>query len=370
MAYEIGTVTDTSGSFSLAHYNMIEKIRNFAVSQADIFNVQYSGNGTGTLSGETATSNAVDETWTLECIATATDGGTFSVSGEITGSTSDATVGDPYDNGKIKFTIQDGDVDFDLGDTFTFDSIKLWKEQRYDTSKENHELILKGVGFTGEEDIFVGFRTYQSETSDYYNLVAASFTGFLSDRSFDNQPQAILSGVPAHNLNINYWLSLNPQHIKFALDIEGNYQSAYVGKFLPYARPSQFPHPIVNAGMLNGTPETRYSNDNYSMPYRGNEIYYRNFEGTWVKPGCYPWSNDSITGSWKLRDTNNHYPLVPVELYEGGKHLLGALDGIYFIPGFNNTVENTLVIDGVTYVVMRDVTRTGFDDYYAIRMDI
>jgi hypothetical protein len=60
---------------------------------------------------------------------------------------------------------------------------------------------------------------------------------------------------------------------------------------------------------------------------------------------------------------------MPVELFIQTQNLFGALDGIYFITGFDNTVENTVTINGVTYVVIQDVWRTGFPDYYAIRMD-
>lgn len=48
---------------------------------------------------------------------------------------------------------------------------------------------------------------------------------------------------------------------------------------------------------------------------------------------------------------------------------LGELDGVYYVPGFDNAVENTVTIDGKQHVVFQDVARTGFNDYYALRMD-
>lgn len=77
--------------------------------------------GDGTVGSISAGDNAIAETWTLECISTATDGGTFSVIGSKTGRMDDAEVGSAYDNGKIAFTISDGDTDFAEGDTFTID---------------------------------------------------------------------------------------------------------------------------------------------------------------------------------------------------------------------------------------------------------
>jgi hypothetical protein len=54
-------------------------------------------------------------------------------------------------------------------------------------------------------------------------------------------------------------------------------------------------------------------------------------------------------------------------LYDSG-NIYGALDGIYHITGFDNVVENTLVIDGKNYVVIQDVGRTSFGDYIALEL--
>jgi hypothetical protein len=42
---------------------------------------------------------------------------------------------------------------------------------------------------------------------------------------------------------------------------------------------------------------------------------------------------------------------------------------VYYVSGFNNAVENTLTISGTPYVVIQDVYRTGFNAYYALRLD-
>lgn len=247
-----------------------------------------------------------------------------------------------------------------------------WTVLRYDTAPANRELILKGVGFSGTEEIFVGFRTYQDASADYYNLVAAAFTGYVAGNSFDTQPGAILSAVPCHNNRVDYWLTLNAQRIALAMKVGTPvYESAYVGKFLPYARPSQYPYPVVCGGMLNGVPATRFSDPNYSMPYKGARanLRMRFNDGTWRQPECYPWNNASLAGDTsQMRDTGNQYPLTRIELSDGNG-IYGELDGVRHISGFNNAVENTLVIDGKTWVVIQDVGRTGFNDYYALRMD-
>lgn len=252
-----------------------------------------------------------------------------------------------------------------------FASLNGWQVLRYKTDVDNRELILKGVGYSGEEEIFVGFRTYQNANADYYNLVAACFTGYVPSNTFDTQPGAYLSGVPAHNQRIDYWLTLNPQRIALAMKVGTPvYESCYVGKMLPYARPSQYPYPVVCAGMLNGVPATRFSDTTHSIPYKGGRpnLRMRFNDGVWRTPWAHPYNNSTLAGSSSLRETNGVYPLNPVVLGDS-QGLYGELDGICHIPGFENSVENTVQINGVTWVVMQDVYRTGFNDYYALRMD-
>jgi len=244
-----------------------------------------------------------------------------------------------------------------------------WQVLRYDTASSNRELILKGVGLSGTDEIFVGFRTYQDAGADYYNLVAAAFTGYVPGNSFDTQPGVMLSGVPAHNNRIDYWLTLNAQRIALAMKVGTPvYESCYVGKFLPYATPSQYPYPIACGGMLNGVPATRFSETTHSIPYKGNRpnLRTRFNDGAWKQPDCWPWNSDIHAGATQARDTEGVYTTFPVVLSDANG-VYGELDGIFFISGFNNAVENTSAAGSL--VVIQDVARTGFTDYYAMRLD-
>ncbi|MDN5622893.1 MAG: hypothetical protein L0G96_07155 [Acinetobacter sp.] len=249
----------------------------------------------------------------------------------------------------------------------------FWEVMRYDTSVANRELILKGKGYTGTEEIYVGVRTYQDASADYYNLCVATFTGYVPSNTFDTQPGVRLSGVPAHNQRIDYWLTVNAQRIACCMKVGTPvYEHFYIGKFFPYARPSQYPYPIVCAGMLSGAAATRYSDTSHSMPYKGNRVNLsiRSNNG-YVQPYSYPWQNANLAGgNYQLRDTGDIYPLLSVELNDGSSNIWGALDGVFFISGFNNVVENTLNINTTDFVVLQDVARTGFYDYLALRLDV
>lgn len=244
-----------------------------------------------------------------------------------------------------------------------------WVVLRYDTAPANRELILKGPGMSGTEEIFVGFRTYQDVGGDYYNLLAATFIGYVAGNTFDTQPGAALSGVPAHNNRIDYWLTLNGQRIVLAMKVGTPvYETAYVGKFLPRALPGQYPAPLVCGGMLTGAAATRFSDTAHSMPFKGNRNNFklRDPGGAWGNAFAWPFQNAVMTA---LRDTDGRYPLTPIVVNDNTDDTWGELDGIFHISGFNNAVENVISLDGKTYVVIQDVYRTGFGDYVAIRMD-
>jgi hypothetical protein len=252
-----------------------------------------------------------------------------------------------------------------------------WTTLRYDNTLAVRELIMKGVGLSGTEEIFVGFRSYESVVSDYYNLSVAGFTGYVAGNTFAAQPGYIESGVPATSTRIDYWLVVNAQRIAFALKVGTPvYESAYVGKILPYATPTQFPYPLVVAGMLSGVPGTRFSDTAQAMPYRGNRTNcrLRFIDGSWLTPECAPWNNAMLMGGGtsgtdsRIWVTDAGYQLLRIVMTTSQGDF-GEFDGIYQITGYGpNATENTLVIDGMTYVVIQDVYRNTFDSYYALRL--
>ena len=46
-----------------------------------------------------------------------------------------------------------------------------WTTLRYDAVSANREWIGKSLGLSGNEEIYIGIRTYQSVTGYYYNLL-------------------------------------------------------------------------------------------------------------------------------------------------------------------------------------------------------
>jgi hypothetical protein len=381
MPSQISFVDNTG---ALAHYNLLSAIRLFCGGFGVIGTIGGARTGTGTLTGTEASPTSVSETWTL----TATSATNFTVSGSVSGAQAAATVGTPYSISKLVFLLTAGGTAFVAGDVFTIPVVRgaaavagisydILRYTTVDAEASGYELIMRAHGLTGLEDIYIGLRTYHNISADYYNLLAGVFTGYVPGNTFDTQPGASLAGVPAHNNRIDYWLSMNGQRIAMGMKVGTPvFEHFYLGKFLPYSRPSQYPYPVVCGGMLVGAAATRFSETTHDFYLRGNSASGRlRTPGGWINAFCYPWGNSYIAGtsssglSLQLRDTGTQYSLLPVELHDNSANLYGQLDGIHYISGFNNAVENTLVIGGVNYVVMQSVNRTGHTDYYAMRLD-
>ncbi len=315
----------------------------------------------------------------------------------------------------------------------TFAETAGWTTLRYDTAIPERELILRSTGTTAEEQITVGFKAYQNAAADYYNLLAATMTGFVAGNAFETQPGIKTSGVPCHNQAVTYVLTANPRRIVGAFKVGSPiYAHVYVGKALPYARPGEYPSPLIVAGHFDGREAKRYS-DLHWFPYKGvrgssdsgyndGHLYLRDQAGAWKKVQISPFGNgannvatsNALAGepvgnggasNRCLVPAGTLYQPQPLELYEmrlgaydgalnvypTSGNLYGLLDGVSFVSGYNNASENVLqlggsaVIDqtgmtakqaveairavsGRAFVVLQDGARTGWRDHIALEL--
>lgn len=283
-----------------------------------------------------------------------------------------------------------------------------WVTLRSVTSGD-HELILKGEGLSGTEEIFIGFKCYHNVSADFYNIASATMVGYVAGNTFEGQPGISISGVPCHNNAVTYFVTANAQRIAGCFKVGTPvYTHFYEGKFFPYARPGEFPSPLISAGMLDGADEIRFSNTDLEFPYKGtgaapNFLRMRNQAGAWVMPMTWPWKDqrvglqELIAGPASspfrraLVSYHDQYTPLPVILFDLTPNVYGELDGIFMISGFNNGVENVLqyggdsLVDqtgltvleavdailaenGRAFVVLEDLTRTAFRDFIAMEM--
>lgn len=296
----------------------------------------------------------------------------------------------------------------------TFVATQGWVELEYNTTVEttygSRYSIWKAPGLSGTEEIYTGLRVYQSIADDVYNFECLGYTGYISSNLPWTQPNTISGYVtPLYNQPIPYWAVCNGQRLVVVCNIQNTDVTFYIGKFLPYSTPSQYPYPLVVAAMFNSigvSNNWRYSSTaiNYFCPYKGyrynagwnSTIAIRDISNTWQWVSCWPYINgdvNSLSSSYiQLRNTNNSdgtasgdYGLYPIILTEatqygldnlasmvsgsvGGGNVYGELDGVFKISGYNNATQNIVTINSVPYLVFRDRTLTSINDYFALRL--
>jgi len=131
--FTTGTATD--------YNDLFDKLCDYVSLKGSAFGLEYSGTGTGTLGSYSGGADSVAETFTI----TATGATTFTVVGSVTGSLPNATVGTPYAEGEIEFTITAGGTAFVSGDQFTISTAPKWTILR----KTRGAIVLADSGNTG-----------------------------------------------------------------------------------------------------------------------------------------------------------------------------------------------------------------------------
>lgn len=405
MAVEIGTATGQA--------DFHRRLYHFLLGYGTSGTVGYAGSGNGTLTkgsldgytrqGEGTTSTTVTENWTVTCTAAAANGGTFSVVGSVSGAQASATVGTPYNNGKVLFTISDGSTDFSVGDQFTFSTTRgvmaaagsAWSYAGVDTSGVNW---LRAPGLTGTENIYIAFKTYTDVGTDVYNLSISSAVGFNAGAEFASQPgKSPEVWVGLWNSSMPYWFVANGQRVVFVAKVSTTYHAGYAGKLLPYGTPTEYPYPVYIGGEFNDQ-TVRWSSVNEGYRHFTDPGYYSAYlffpSGVWRDVGnfyslggaesawstgrhVWPYATSAISTATAIRlrelreNLDGTYTLLPTVIVSSTPEpgSFGEIDGCFYVGGSGNAAENVVTIGGDNYLVVQNVFRTHRHSYWALKLE-
>ena len=265
-----------------------------------------------------------------------------------------------------------------------------WTELEYDNSTANRLAWFRLPSTPSQDGVHIGMRTYQDVSDDYYNISFFYAIGWVSGNPYNSQPG--FSGekvICCWNQNIKCWLNATGNSLRIGAKIQNIYESAYLGKPLLYATPGQWPYPAIVGGSLNNITNYRYSELTRQAFFKNasNNLSLRMTNGTHIYPEIWihSTSGESQSVSYTLDDPNLNddrklrnvaatsntadgvYVLYPLVLTDSN-NVYGELEGMFYISGFNNATENVVTITGVDYVVLRNIYRTDFNDYIAMRI--
>ncbi len=252
------------------------------------------------------------------------------------------------------------------------------------------ESYLKAPGLSGSESIYLNLRAYSSATLVVDNIEIQAAQGYSAGAGYVNQPYTSPGTyLPLWTSSIPYWFIANGQRCIVIAQVGTVYESAYFGKFLPYATSAQYAYPVVVSGSgkvpsLNYTSTDATSHSMFCDPVDMQLCYVDNswqtvnnqINGT-AQNSVWPFQIQYGAGaiayqpSWCYPDVDGGYPLLPSIISTGGtpaSNVLGELDGVFWVPGNGQSSGSTITISGTTYTVFQSAFETGVNNFFAVAM--
>lgn len=264
------------------------------------------------------------------------------------------------------------------------------------------QFMLKGPGLAGLDEVFVSFNLLEDDTNDIYGIQIRGHDA-VKATGLDYADHVNTSGyvfVPLSSTTMTYWFVANGRRLVVVVKVSTVFEAGYAGLFQPFSTPAGYPYPMCVGG--SAIEILRWSDENYYHTHFANP-------GPRFSPGITGWSNraegatlrvrlpggsweafrnnDTGQGSvfpWRAEAQDDNFLLQSRPLLGGGYALtpaslvidataargaLGALEGVYHVPGFGNAAENTLTIVGVDHLVVQNAFRSGFEDYWALALE-
>jgi hypothetical protein len=175
--------------------------------------------------------------------------------------------------------------------------------------------------------------------------------------------------------------------------INGNPKIFGGGFYLPYALPSEFPHPLFVCGNAD-LPTIRYTdtNNNHINFYNPatplsaatQASFMRHRDGSWLElrafdeflpsntDEAYLWPVNSANTWGLISNMDDSYTLLPYVIYSGfnGGNVYGEFQNLYWVSEFNITSEDIVQVGGIDHLVIRNIWYSDTNrDYAALRLE-
>ena len=271
-----------------------------------------------------------------------------------------------------------------------------WTVNKDDTTTTPGEryVYLEGPGLGGTDNIHVNIRIFSDAGNNVHNWEISGATGFSAGDLFANQPgiTTVSSYLTLSNADTPFWFVVSGRRIIVIAQTAGSVSyAAYLGWYLPYATPSEFPYPMFNGGSTHAS-TVSYLATNYTVGnfYDGPRIsataaagQLRHRDGSWlavaayiqtagatrpagVNGDCEVWPHDNLASTkyeyGYIENVAGSFSVFPMILYstQNSGNIYGELDGVFFSPlgTVGKKFPDTIVISGDDYLVVNNAYRT------------
>lgn len=251
------------------------------------------------------------------------------------------------------------------------------------------EIVLKGPGLAGSDEVLVGLKIFASAGSDYFNLAFNGLT-IWNPALATVDAQINRSGWKTLHLwddVIDYWFVASGRRFIVVVRISTFYFASYVGFTLPLALPSQYPYPLF-VGASSDLTTTRWSfvdprmRNFFDACEGGAALLFPDVVWRW----CANWQNTTNDGNqidnvnmqpWRwdytpLRDNiDGSYTLIPATVVSNNPYQaqICRMDGVFRVTGFGNSAGSLIAVGGVNHLVVPNVYRNSWQHFAAIALE-
>lgn len=265
------------------------------------------------------------------------------------------------------------------------------------TTAEVRQIVWRSSGTGIEQDIYIGAMTYNNITADIYNVKFLGGTYFNAGLvtadsitpGFTNPSPPVTLFFDARACDYGIVASGRRAVIYTRITNTNICSSAYLGFILPTVTPLEYAYPLCIAG--SSALDIRYSTESS----QSSSIVHALNRNCWLLTPDQAWSifgggghSNGDAGYYQLlyptAESSGSYaqlgkingvpmPLYPVEFISTGGargvNRWGAMDGVYWIPGVQRAIFDTVGYDGKTGIIINNSYRTTVMDYLVIEVD-
>lgn len=270
----------------------------------------------------------------------------------------------------------------------------------YAPGQTTSDIVLKGPGNAGLDQVFVGMRLVEDLNNDRQGMWFSGCQGLIeTNTAYSAHFNSVRPmHVPLYDQATPYWFVANGRRFIVVAKISTTYVACYEGLFLPYATPEEYPYPMISSGC--SATQRRWSDEDiahthFCMPYDNwtstyynhptgipdtvdGRLYFMTPGGVWVGANnrrtdihVFPWVSASFVSTQQTLLGGGHM-LTPATLLAFDQKItatVGVLEGVFHVPGFGNAAENLVNVGGVDHLVVQNMFRTDFTDYWALRLE-
>lgn len=254
--------------------------------------------------------------------------------------------------------------------------------------------ITKGSGDNGNDEIYTNIKLHFDPAQSIWNF---DLTGAMGFRAGATSLQGGMLPIGPYYVALwdspmQYWLTINGRRISFVIKVGSKYAVGYLGLLRPLATSEQSPYPMFVGGTHNQRhPWTTTDNSSFlaNSDFSGgltpsgikgaNSTY--PVSNLYWKMTSYPWKlgpyseleGATLDGKFIIHPGYMTYYeqswFTEVALWNDWQQVLGQLDGIYFITGYNQSPENIIQVGADNYMVFPSFGDTEFDSWFAFLLD-